>query len=78
MKYVQEMAPIVESIEAAMEHFGGDLEKLLEGEEGWDLSQGLWQKTGWQEFSKLRKKLEKLRELRELVCPTRYFRLLGL
>lgn len=59
---------MVDSIEDAMEHFGGDLEQLLDGKKGWDLSEGLWQKSGWREFRKLRKKLEKLRELRDLVC----------
>ena len=65
---VQEMAPVVDSIEDAMEYFGGDLEELLNGHKGWDLSEGLWQKSGWREFKRLRKKLEKLRELRDLVC----------
>jgi hypothetical protein len=59
---------VVESIEDAMEHFG-DLEQLLDGSKGWDLREGLWRKTGWREFRNLRKKLEKLRELRDLVRP---------
>lgn len=69
-KFEEELAPVVESIEAAMEHFG-DLDELLEGRKGWDLSQGVWQKRGWREFQSLRKKLENLRELRDLVraCP---------
>ena len=65
-KFEEELAPVVESMEAAMEHFG-DLDELLQGRKGWDLSQGVWQKSGWREFQSLRKKLEKLRELRDLV-----------
>lgn len=68
------MNPVVESIEDAMQHFGGDLEELLDGKNGWDLSEGLWQKSGWREFRKLRKKLANLRELRDLVRPYFLFR----
>lgn len=65
-KFKEEMEPIVESVEAAMEHFG-DLDELLDGPKGWDLSHGMWQESGWREFQDLRKKLEDLRELRDLV-----------
>lgn len=41
--------------------------ELLEGEEGFALSQGVWQRDGWRELDDLRKKLENLKELRELV-----------
>jgi hypothetical protein len=41
--------------------------ELLEGEEGFALSQGTWQRDGWRELDDLRKKLENLKELRELV-----------
>jgi hypothetical protein len=41
--------------------------ELLEGEEGFALSQGTWQRDGWRELDDLRKKLEGLKELRELV-----------
>jgi hypothetical protein len=41
--------------------------ELLEGEEGFALSQGTWQRDGWRELDDLRKKLESLKELRELV-----------
>jgi hypothetical protein len=41
--------------------------ELLEGEEGFALSQGVWQRDGWRELDDLRKKLEGLKELRELV-----------
>lgn len=35
--------------------------------QGFDLSQGIWQDSGWQEVEDLRRKLEALTELRELV-----------
>lgn len=65
-KFEEQMAPIVDSLEAAMGHLG-DLDDLLDGPTGWDLSSSLWQKRGWREFKDLRKKLENLRELRDLV-----------
>ncbi len=34
---------------------------------GFDLSQGLWQNSGWKEVEDLRRKLEQLTELRDLV-----------
>jgi molecular chaperone GrpE (heat shock protein) len=66
-KFEEEMAPVVDNIEAAMQHFG-DLDDLLEGPQGWDLSRGVWRESGWREFQNLRKRLENLRELRDLVC----------
>lgn len=45
----------------------GPRAELLEGEEGFALSQGTWQRDGWRELDDLRKKLEGLKELRELV-----------
>jgi hypothetical protein len=41
--------------------------ELLEGQEGFSLSAGTWRKDGWRELDDLRKKLEQLKELRELV-----------
>ena len=35
--------------------------------QGFDLSQGIWRDSGWQEVEDLRRKLESLKELRELV-----------
>lgn len=35
--------------------------------QGFDLSQGIWRDSGWRELEDLRKKLEALKELRELV-----------
>ncbi len=40
---------------------------MLEGQEGFDLTKGTWQRNGWRELDDLRKKLENLKELRELV-----------
>jgi hypothetical protein len=39
----------------------------MEGPEGFDLSKGTWTRNGWKELDELRKKLEDLKELRELV-----------
>jgi hypothetical protein len=36
----------------------------LEGEEGFALSQGVWQRDGWRELDDLRAKLEKLKVMR--------------
>lgn len=64
--FEEKMSPIVDSLEAAAGHLG-DLDELLDGQKGWDLSASVWQKSGWKEFKDLRKKLENLRELRDLV-----------
>lgn len=40
---------------------------LMDGPEGFDLSKGTWKRDGWAELDELRKKLEDLKELRELV-----------
>jgi uncharacterized protein with von Willebrand factor type A (vWA) domain len=65
-KFEKEMGPIMESVEAAMEHFG-NFDELLDGPQGWDLTKGVWKESGWREFQNLRKKLQNLRELRDLV-----------
>jgi hypothetical protein len=39
----------------------------MDGPEGFDLSKGTWKRDGWNELDELRKKLEDLKELRELV-----------
>jgi hypothetical protein len=39
----------------------------MDGPEGFDLSKGTWRRDGWKELDELRKKLEDLKELRELV-----------
>ena len=40
---------------------------MMEGPQGFDLSSGLWQARGWRQIDGLRRKLERLKELRELV-----------
>jgi hypothetical protein len=40
---------------------------LMEGPVGYDLSHALWKSDGWREMKELRKKLENLKELRDLV-----------
>ena len=39
----------------------------MDGPQGFDQSQGLWEARGWAQVEELRKKLERLTELRELV-----------
>ncbi len=39
----------------------------MEGPQGFDQSSGLWEARGWRQVDALRRKLEKLKELRELV-----------
>jgi hypothetical protein len=39
----------------------------MEGPIGFDLSHALWRNDGWREMRELRKKLENLRELRDLI-----------
>lgn len=60
------MQEVMDNLDKAQMAFD-DLSDLLEGEEGFALSQGTWQRDGWRELDDLRKKLEGLRELRELV-----------
>lgn len=60
--------PAVDKLDKAAKAFEGlDLADLAEGPEGFDVTKGLWQQTGWLELDSLRKKLENLRELRDLV-----------
>ena len=40
---------------------------LMDGKSGFDSSTSVWQQTGWGEVDNLRKKLENLKELRDLV-----------
>ena len=41
--------------------------ELMEGPVGYDLSHAMWKADGWKEMKELRKKLENLKELRDLV-----------
>jgi uncharacterized protein with von Willebrand factor type A (vWA) domain len=60
--------PAVDKLDKAAKAFEGlDLDDLAEGPDGFDITKGLWQQTGWKELDSLRKKLEELRELRDLV-----------
>ena len=60
--------PAVDKLDKAAKAFEGlDLDDLADGPEGFDITKGLWQQTGWRELDSLRKKLEELRELRDLV-----------
>ena len=60
--------PAVDKLDKAAKAFEGlDLDDLAEGPDGFDITKGLWQQTGWKELDSLHKKLEELRELRDLV-----------
>ncbi len=64
----EQWEPAVDKLDKAAKAFEGlDLDDLAEGPEGFDVTRGLWQQTGWKELDSLRKKLEELRELRDLV-----------
>ena len=51
-QWEQEMEQVVANLEAAQDAFG-DLQELLEGEEGYALSQGVWRRGGWRELADL-------------------------
>ena len=60
--------PAVDKLDKAAKAFEGlDLDDLAEGPDGFDVTKGLWRQTGWKELDALRRKLEELRELRDLV-----------
>lgn len=65
-KFEEDWAPAMEALEAAEEAFD-DVDPLIEGIEGFDAAQSVWHHTGWKQLKSLRKKLENLRELRDLV-----------
>ncbi|PSC69825.1 von Willebrand type A [Micractinium conductrix] len=64
--FKQQWEPVVEALDIADQAFD-DINGLLEGPEGFDSSRSVWHQTGWREVASLRKKLEDLTELRELV-----------
>ena len=59
-------APAMDALQVAEAVFD-NIDGLIDGPEGFDSSSAVWKVSGWQELDKLRKKLEVLRELRELV-----------
>lgn len=65
-KLEEKWSPMMEALETAALTFE-DIDGLLDGPTGFDSSSALWHQTGWREVAALRKKLEDLRELRELV-----------
>lgn len=65
-EFESKMQEAVENLEAAEMVFD-DLNALLEGQEGFDLSKGTWRRSGWRELENLRRVLEKCPELRVLV-----------
>ncbi|GAB4822634.1 hypothetical protein N2152v2_009680 [Parachlorella kessleri] len=65
-RFEEQWSPAMENLEAAAHAFD-DVGALLEGPEGFDASKGLWRSSGWRDIDSLRRKLETLKELRELV-----------
>ena len=65
--FKEQWEPAVDKLDKAAKAFEGlDLDDLADGPEGFDLTRGLWQQTGWKELDSLRKKLQDLRELRDM------------
>ena len=62
--FKEEWRPSVEAMENTEELLGSRDQRVLEG---FDPSEGLWRKSGWRELEALRKKLAKLKELRDLI-----------
>jgi hypothetical protein len=52
--------------ETAEKAFSG-LDALMDGPSGFDTSAGLWTQRGWEEMEALRRKLEELKDLRDLI-----------
>jgi len=65
-KFEENWAPAMEALDTASQAFE-DIDGLMDGPEGFDNSKSVWHQSGWREVAALRKKLEELRELRELV-----------
>jgi uncharacterized protein with von Willebrand factor type A (vWA) domain len=65
-KFERDWAPAVEALAVAAAAFD-DVDSLLDGPEGFDSSKSIWRASGWREVDALRRRLEALRELRDLV-----------
>ncbi|KAK9838520.1 hypothetical protein WJX81_004867 [Elliptochloris bilobata] len=65
-KFEEDWRPAVENLEEAALAFD-DLEGLMSSPDGYDLSRALWHDAGWAEVADLRRRLENLTELRDLV-----------
>jgi len=67
-EFKEQWEPAMDKLDKAAKAFEGlDLDDLADGPEGFDLTRGLWQQTGWKELDSLRKKLQDLKELRDMV-----------
>lgn len=64
--FEEDWAPAMDALQVAEAAFD-NIDGLIDGPEGFDSSSAVWKASGWQELDKLRKKLEVLKELRELV-----------
>ena len=65
-KFEEDWGPAMEAMDAANMAFD-DIDGLMDGPEGFDASSAVWHDSGWREVATLSKRLESLRELRDLV-----------
>lgn len=65
-QFEDQWSPALEALDAAEEAFD-DVDPLMDGPEGFDASKAVWHHSGWKQLASLRKKLESLKELRDLV-----------
>lgn len=65
-KFEEDWSPMMEALETASLAFE-DIDGLMNGPEGFDSSSAVWHQSGWREVEALRRRLEDLQELRELV-----------
>eukprot|EP00210_Caulerpa_lentillifera_P001838 g1767.t1 len=65
-KFEEKMEPILDSLNKAKLLFD-DLDDLLDKHKGFGLEHAIWKRSGWRQIDELRRKLEDLKELRQLV-----------
>eukprot|EP00958_Prasinococcus_capsulatus_P015905 scaffold1741_cov409-Prasinococcus_capsulatus_cf.AAC.4 len=66
-QFKEEWKDMADKMDKADKAFDGLDILELDDSTGFDASAGLWQESGWEELESLRRKLERLKELRELV-----------
>lgn len=65
-KFEGDWAPAMEALDTATQVFD-NVDSLIDGPDGFDNTSSTWHSTGWREVAALKKRLENLRELRDLV-----------
>jgi len=66
-RFRSEWSPAAEALSEADATFGDEIGDLTDGPRGFDQSLAVWKHKGWRNVRELRRKLESLRELRDLV-----------